>query len=195
MLKAKAKAAATAAAQRRKAAAAAAAQQEAAAQQAQAAAAGVGISSTRSGRGIRPNVTQYWIDSAANILAPGGSIQRIGYDQTSFDEAYRVVALEQSPTPLADDDNNNNNNNEAGPSSRIGIFEDERTNESEANRGDAAEPAKEGESSFKLNKDDLAYITSNLEVKRDVAVKSLRAHRGDVVATLRDLTSPVAEAL
>lgn len=107
--------------------------------------------------------TEYWVDSAANILAPGGSIQRIGYDQTSFDEAYRVVALEQSPTPLADDNNNNsnNNNNEAGPSSRIGIFEDERTNESEANRGDAAEPAKEGESSFKLNKDDLAYIVSS----------------------------------
>ncbi|GAA5947532.1 hypothetical protein JCM3765_001718 [Sporobolomyces pararoseus] len=179
MLKAKAKAAATAAAQRRKAAA----QQEAAAQQAQLAAAGVGLSSTRSGRGIRPNVTQYWADSAANILAPGGSIQRIGYDQAAFDEACRVVVLEQEPTPIPE--------GQAGPSKRVGVIEKETKQLQIQAEGEQ----KEGGTGFKLNKDDLAFITSNLEVKRDVAAKSLRAHKGDVVATLRDLTAPVQESI
>ncbi|GAA5882534.1 hypothetical protein JCM16303_002028 [Sporobolomyces ruberrimus] len=184
MLKAKAKAAATAAAQRRKAAAAAAAQQEAAAQQAQAAATGVGISQTRSGRGIRPNLTQYWADSAASILAPGGSIQRIGYDQASFDEAYRVIALEQEPTPLEQ--------GQEGPS-RVGIIEEEEKKEEEVTQnGENGGVSQDG---YKLNKDDLAYITANLDVPRATAAKALRSHKGDVVATLRELTGPVEAAL
>ncbi|GAA6011644.1 hypothetical protein JCM11491_004719 [Sporobolomyces phaffii] len=180
MLKAKAKAAATAAAQRRKAAAAAAAQQEAAAQQAQAAQTGVGLSQTRSGRGIRPNLTQYWADSASNILAPGGSIQRIGYDQAAFEEACRVVALQLEPTPLAPD--------QPGPS-RTGIIDQPAVEASPVEANGA------GETAFKLNKEDLAFVTSNLDVPRDVAAKSLRSHQGDVVATLRELTGPVPSAL
>jgi hypothetical protein len=87
--------------------------------------------------------TEYWADGAANILAPGGSIQRIGYDQAAFDEAYRVVALEQEPTPVPE--------GQAGPST-VGIIEKE-AGKIEAN-GD-------GESTgFKLNKEDLAYIVS-----------------------------------
>ncbi|GAA6060555.1 hypothetical protein JCM10212_006919 [Sporobolomyces blumeae] len=186
MLKAKAKAAATAAAQRRKAAAAAAAQQEAAAQQAQAAATGVGISQTRSGRSIRPNLTQFWADSASNLLAPGGSIQRIGYDQASFEEAYRVIAMGQEPSTAATE---NGNGAEAGPS-RVGIIA-----EDDELKADDVDATKEAEPAFKLNKDDLGKITANLDVPRDVAAKSLRSHRGDVVATVRDLTGPLPHAV
>ncbi|GAA5944518.1 huntingtin-interacting protein K [Sporobolomyces koalae] len=187
MLKAKAKAAATAAAQRRKAAAAAAiAQQEAAAQQAQAQAAGVGMSMTRSGRGIRPNLTQYWADSAASILAPGGSIQRIGYDQAAFEEAFRVVVLGEEPTPVAE--------GQEAPS-RVGIIEKKKPESDQETVEGGAAPATNGESGFKLDKEDLNYITSNLDVPRDVAARVLRAHKGDVVATLGELTAPVPEAL
>ncbi|GAA5896176.1 hypothetical protein JCM5296_007254 [Sporobolomyces johnsonii] len=184
MLKAKAKAAATAAAAKRKAAAAAAAAAEAAAQQAQAATSGVGVSTTRSGRGIRPNVTQYWADSASNILAPGGSIQRIGYDQAGFEEAFRVVVMGLEPTPVAD--------GEAGPS-RVGMIDAQGGAKEE--QGEAKEEGKDEQEPFKINKDDLALIVNNLDVPPAVASRTLRAHKGDMAATLRELTGPRPEAL
>ncbi|GAA5919810.1 hypothetical protein JCM6882_006487 [Rhodosporidiobolus microsporus] len=196
MLKAKAKAAATAAAQKRKAAAAAAAAQEAAAQQAAAAASGMGIpSTTRSGRGIRPNVTQYWADSASNILAPGGSIQRIGYDQTAFEEALRVVVFgeearaEGEPGALAA-------GSEAGLVERPGkrVFGEDGTvvkvgEEGEKEEKEAEEEQAEGEK-YKTNKEDLATVLSALDVPSALASQSLRSHKGDLAATLRDLSAP-----
>jgi len=42
-------------------------------------------------------LAEYWADSGAARLAPGGSIQRIGYDAGAFDEAFRVVCGGEAP--------------------------------------------------------------------------------------------------
>ncbi|EMS25490.1 uncharacterized protein RHTO_03219 [Rhodotorula toruloides NP11] len=175
MLKAKARAAATAAAAKKKAAAAAAAAQEAAAQQAQQAALGV-ASTTRSGRGWRPNVTQYWV-SGASILAPGGSIQRIGYDQTLYEEAVRVVILGEQPAEKRE---------MAGT-----IPRSQEEAEGRAEKGKEAQ----GMEGYKTNKEDLATILAHLDVPSAVASQALRAHRGDLAATLAELAEPPRTAL
>ncbi|GAA5971560.1 hypothetical protein JCM11641_000640 [Rhodosporidiobolus odoratus] len=184
MLKAKAKAAATAAAQKRKAAAAAAAQQEAAAQQAAAAASGVGLqSTTRSGRGLRPQVTlnvrnlnarfitEYWVDSASSILAPGGSIQRVGYDQAAFEEAVRVIIFGNEPS-------------EGFELSQAGLIEEKKVIEEEK------KGKEEKEDGYKTNKEDLAVILENLSVPSALAAQTLRQHKGNLEEALRDLSSP-----
>ncbi|KWU46334.1 hypothetical protein RHOSPDRAFT_31784 [Rhodotorula sp. JG-1b] len=174
MLKAKAKAAATAAAQKRKAAAAAAAAQEAAAQQAaQAAAFGPG-GTTRSGRGLRPNVTQYWADSNANSLAPGGGIQRIGYDQATYEEAVRTIIL-----------------GEKVPEERkaaVGMIPPREDSEAKADGQDAKEDEKVD--GYKTNKEDLAVLLANLDIPSAEASQALRRHKGDLPATLADLCGP-----
>ncbi|GAA5862873.1 hypothetical protein JCM3774_006670 [Rhodotorula dairenensis] len=169
MLKAKAKAAATAAAQKRKAAAAAAAAQEAAAQQAaQAAAFGPG-GTTRSGRGLRPNVTQYWADSNANALAPGGGIQRIGYDQATYEEAVRTIIFgEEVPEERK---------------AAVGMIPPKEEDKVE----DGGEEKLEG---YKTNKDDLALLLANFDIPSAAASQALRKHKGDLPATLADLCGP-----
>ncbi|GAA6037028.1 hypothetical protein JCM8097_005515 [Rhodosporidiobolus ruineniae] len=181
MLKAKMKAAATAAAAKKKAAAAAAAQQEQAAQQAAAAASGMGVSTTRSGRGIRPNVTQYWADSSAQLLAPGGSIQRIGYDQAAFEEAIRVVVFGNEPSPEAS-------------TSKVGLIEPKEGKEKKegGEKGKEGEEEKEGGEGYKTNKEDLAVVTAALDLPAALASSALRSHKGDLEATLRDLSAPQA---
>ena len=94
---------------------------------------------------------EYWADSGANRLAPGGSIQRIGYDQASFEEAFRVIAMEQDPTPVAD--------GQEAPS-RVGIIEKEDAKLELENGVEGEEEKKEGESGYKMNKEDLNYIVS-----------------------------------
>lgn len=173
MLKAKAKAAATAAAQKRKAAAAAAAAQEAAAQQAaQAAAFGPG-GTTRSGRGLRPNVTQYWADSNANSLAPGGGIQRIGYDQATYEEAVRTIILgEEVPEERK---------------AAVGMIPPREDSEVKAGGQDAKEEKMDG---YKTNKEDLAVLLANFDIPSAEASQALRRHKGDLPATLADLCGP-----
>ncbi|GAA5879717.1 hypothetical protein JCM8547_004834 [Rhodosporidiobolus lusitaniae] len=193
MLKAKAKAAATAAAAKRKAAAAAAAAQEAAAQQAAAAAAGVGVpSTTRSGRGLRPNLTQPWADGAASLLAPGGSIQRIGYDQNVFDEAVRVVIFGQDPSPEA-----------STSMSTVGMIEvpgqKKLENGGEGKEGEGEGKEEEGKEQqggggYKTNKEDLAVILSALDVPSALASQTLRSHKGNLQAALRELSAPAPVA-
>ncbi|GAA5829724.1 hypothetical protein JCM11251_000260 [Rhodosporidiobolus azoricus] len=197
MLKAKAKAAATAAAAKRKAAAQAAAAQEAAAQQAAAAASGLGIpSTTRSGRGIRPNVTQYWADSTSNLLAPGGSIQRIGYDQSAFEEAVRVVIFGEEPSSASEEGKEGALKSEVGLIERPGkrVFGEEGEveyvgKEKEGEKGDE-EKKEEGQEGYKTNKEDLAVLLSALDIPPALASQSLRSHKGDLAATLRDLSAP-----
>ncbi|GAA5992500.1 hypothetical protein JCM10908_000851 [Rhodotorula pacifica] len=175
MLKAKAKAAATAAAQKRKAAAAAAAAQEAAAQQAaQASAFGPG-STTRSGRGLRPNVTQYWADSNAAALAPGGGIQRIGYDQATYEEAVRTIIFgEEAPEERK---------------AAMGMIPPKE--DSEEVKADGEEKGQELEG-YKTNKEDLATILANFDITSAAASQALRQHKGDLPATLADLCGPQA---
>ncbi|BGP14114.1 hypothetical protein JCM10213_002412 [Rhodosporidiobolus nylandii] len=183
MLKAKAKAAATAAAAKRKAAAAAAAAAEAAAQQAAAAASGMGTSTTRSGRGIRPNVTQYWADANAQLLAPGGGLQKIGYDQAAFEDAVRSIIFGQEPSSSTDA------NAEASTSaSRPGVIEEKKSVEAV---GEAKEEEQVGEG-YKTDKEALAVILDALpSVPSAAASRTLRQHHGDLVGALRELSGPV----
>ncbi|GAA6057674.1 hypothetical protein JCM3770_003834 [Rhodotorula araucariae] len=178
MLKAKAKAAATAAAQKRKAAAAAAAAQEAAAQQAAQVAAQAATNGPRASRG-RAGVTQFWADSPAARLAPGGSIQRIGYDAAAFDEAVRVVILGEAP-------------GEANEVERAaGIIPALAPSGEGQREGDKAEGKdKESAEGYKTNKEDLATVVEALDVPSALASQALRAHKGDLVATLTELAGP-----
>ncbi|BGP54104.1 hypothetical protein JCM8202v2_001678 [Rhodotorula sphaerocarpa] len=179
MLKAKAKAAATAAAQKRKA-------QEAATQQAaQSAAFGPGTSTTRSGRGLRPNVTQYWADSAANVLAPGGSIQRIGYDQAVYEEAVRTLIFDE---PMPEE-----RKGAVGliPAADGAAGQDAKEDGGEkAEKGAETGAADEAKDNYKTNKDDLAIVLDNFDLSSAAASQALRQHKGDLAATLTDLCGP-----
>ncbi|TNY17104.1 hypothetical protein DMC30DRAFT_420112 [Rhodotorula diobovata] len=179
MLKAKAKAAATAAAQKRKAAAAAAAAQEAAAQQAAQAAAGPSGAAgpARGGRAVAPGATQYWADSPAARLAPGGGIQRIAYDAAAYDEAFRVVCLGGAP--------GEENQRVEGS---VGVIP--AAAEAERALAVEGEEGKEGGEGYKTNKEDLAVILDNLDVPSALASHTLRAHKGDLAATLTKLAAP-----
>ncbi|GAA5835756.1 hypothetical protein JCM9279_004638 [Rhodotorula babjevae] len=185
MLKAKAKAAATAAAQKRKAAAAAAAAQEAAAAQAAAQAAGPSAASARGGRGAVRGVTQYWADSGAARLAPGGSIQRIGYDAGAFDEAFRVVCGGEAPSDEGQ-----------RVEGSVGVIPAGASAAQDGAEGNevAEGKEKEGGEGYKTNKEDLAVILDNLDVPSALASHTLRAHKGDLAATLTDLSAPRAPA-
>ncbi|BGP38192.1 hypothetical protein JCM10449v2_002121 [Rhodotorula kratochvilovae] len=174
MLKAKAKAAATAAAQKRKAAAAAAAAQEAAAQQAAQAAAGQAVPNGPRGSRGRAGVTQFWADSPAARLAAGGSIQRIGYDAAAFDEAVRVVILGEAPAE------GNEVEQAAGVIPAAAAAGEEK-------EGEKTEEAAEG---YKTNKEDLATVVDALDVPSALASQTLRAHKGDLAATLAELAGP-----
>ncbi|GAA6001270.1 hypothetical protein JCM10207_007495 [Rhodosporidiobolus poonsookiae] len=181
MLKAKAKAAATAAAAKRKAAAAAAAAQEAAAQQAQQAAMGI-QSTTRSGRGIRPNVPQYWADSNASRLAPGGSIQRIAYDQAAYEEAIRVVVFGEAPAEGS------------AAAGAVGVIEGKgkgvREELKESEEDEAAVLDGEGGAGGPPVEGDVAVLISAFDISKAQASKALRRHNGDLEAALRDLSTP-----
>ncbi|BGP46285.1 hypothetical protein JCM10450v2_002127 [Rhodotorula kratochvilovae] len=172
MLKAKAKAAATAAAQKRKAAAAAAAAQEAAAQQAAQAATAQAVPNGPRGSRGRAGVTQFWADSPAARLAAGGSIQRIGYDAAAFDEAVRVVILGEAPAE----------GNEVEQAA--GVIPAAAT-EGEKEVKEVKEV--EGAEGYKTNKEDLATVVDALDVPSALASQTLRAHKGDLAATLAEL--------
>ncbi|KPV76086.1 uncharacterized protein RHOBADRAFT_53077 [Rhodotorula graminis WP1] len=193
MLKAKAKAAATAAAQKRKAAAAAAAAQEAAAAQAAAQAAGPSAASARGGRGAVRGVTQYWADSGAARLAPGGSIQRIGYDAGAFDEAFRVVCGGDAPGDEGQRVEGAVGVIPAGPGAGAGAGAGEAQDGAEGKELVGGKE-KEGGEGYKTNKEDLAVILDNLDVPSALASHTLRAHQGDLAATLTDLAAPRAPA-
>lgn len=86
--------------------------------------------------------TEYWADSGASILAPGGSIQRIGYDQTLYEEAVRVVILGEQPAEKRE---------MAGT-----IPRSQEEAEGRAEKGKEAQ----GMEGYKTNKEDLATIVS-----------------------------------
>lgn len=80
---------------------------------------------------------EYWADSASTVLAPGGSIQRIGYDTAAFEEAVRVIILGQDPSVETE-------------LSKVGIIETVK-----AVTEKKEEEAVEG---YKTNKEDLAVV-------------------------------------
>jgi hypothetical protein len=85
------------------------------------------------------SLVEYWADSASTVLAPGGSIQRIGYDSAAFEEAVRVIILGEEPT-------------EGALSSSVGLIESVK----ELENGEKEEEVQvEG---YKTNKEDLAVV-------------------------------------
>lgn len=53
---------------------------------------------------FRRRHAEYWADSASTTPAPGGGIQRIGYDQARYDQAVQEVIfkVESDPVRLAE---------------------------------------------------------------------------------------------
>jgi hypothetical protein len=103
--------------------------------------------------------TEYWADSGASILASGGSIQRIGYDQTLYEEAVRVVILGEQPAEKRE---------------MAGMIPKNEEAEGRAEKGKEAQ----GMEGYKTNKEDLATIVSS-----DVAF--LRARTGRRATAVR----------
>ncbi|GJN88339.1 hypothetical protein Rhopal_001304-T1 [Rhodotorula paludigena] len=123
---------------------------------------------------------EYWADSGASRLAPGGSIQRIGYDLASYEEAVRVVILGMEPPEdslLRD---------------KVGLVADTGKARGTAEEEDGDEKQQEGQPAggYKTNKEDLAVVIDQLDVPSALASKTLRAHKGDLAATLAELSAP-----
>lgn len=179
-------------------------------------------------------LAEYWADSGAARLAPGGSIQRIGYDAGAFDEAFRVVCGGEAP--------GDEGQRVEGAVGVIPAGAGAGAGEGAAQEGkEAAEgKEKEGGEGYKTNKEDLAVIVrrlsfppssqrrtrsalsgrggpaplaalskaplrladseplaaqlDNLDVPSALASHTLRAHKGDLAATLADLSAPRAPA-
>lgn len=107
-------------------------------------------------------LAEYWADSNASILASGGSIQRIGYDQALYEEAVRVVILGEQPSDERRE--------------MVGTIP-AREEEGEQQRVEKGKEA-QGMEGYKTNKEDLATIVSS-----DVAF--LRARTGRRATAVR----------
>lgn len=92
--------------------------------------------------------TEYWADSPATILAPGGSIQRIGYDQSTYEEAVRTIIFGE---PMPEE-----------RKAAVGLIPPKEGSDAAAEKTESKdEPA--APEGYKTNKEDLAIIVSPYE--------------------------------
>lgn len=100
---------------------------------------------------------EYWADSAANVLAPGGSIQRIGYDQAVYEEAVRTLIFDE---PMPEE-----RKGAVGliPAADGAAGQDAKEDGGEkAEKGAETGAADEAKDNYKTNKDDLAIVVRSL---------------------------------
>lgn len=104
---------------------------------------------------------EYWADSAANVLAPGGSIQRIGYDQAVYEEAVRTLIFDE---PMPEERKGAVGLIPAAESSADGAAgqEGKEVGGEKAEKGAETYAADEPKDSYKTNKDDLAIVVRSL---------------------------------
>ncbi|KAI5476220.1 hypothetical protein MNV49_007982 [Pseudohyphozyma bogoriensis] len=134
----------------------------------------------------RPSVTQYWGDSASSILAEGGGIIRIGYDQATFEKAVNEVIvapedLSKGFKPLVkaeEGEEGAEEKKEEGEKEEVAVVEEKKEEEA---------PKKKVE----LSKEDVALIVKEFEVTTKEAEAALRKVEGDLSQALRQLTAPV----
>ncbi|POY76707.1 hypothetical protein BMF94_0299 [Rhodotorula taiwanensis] len=119
---------------------------------------------------------EYWADSPATILAPGGSIQRIGYDQSTYEEAVRTIIFGE---PMPEE-----------RKAAVGLIPPKEGSDAAAEKTESKdEPA--APEGYKTNKEDLAIILDEFDnVTSAQASQTLRRHKGDLAEALVELCAP-----